>query len=245
MVVSQHTRDRDVVSRYTRSTIDGVSQTGDVFPRQAALFEGVAEHDLAELAAAARRRVYARRALLAEEDRTGCSLYVVARGEVRLYRLAPDGRMLTLLRAQAGESFRFLARGPDGRPRTLAQATTVDTVVYTLPYARVKDLYLRYPHVAIRAIELAESLLGGTLDRLEDLALRDVRVCVAHALARLAARCARGHVAATHEEIGWLAGASRAQVSAWVGRLQEDGLVVSGGRYRGLTVPDPDALAAL
>jgi RNase P/RNase MRP subunit p29 len=80
---------------------------------------------------------------------------------------------------------------------------------------------------------------------MEELACADVKVRLAHTLARLAAGD-EGHVVwETHETLAWLIGASREKVTKEVCCLRRQGLVTYPSHHHGIRIVDLDYLRSM
>ncbi len=101
--------------------------------RRVALCAELDDAALADVARLARPLVYARGAQLHEPARAAGSIYLIAEGRLRLYRVSPTGRQVTLDLVGEGEVFRFLARDADGTPTSVAEVVSRRAEIDTSP----------------------------------------------------------------------------------------------------------------
>ncbi len=155
--------------------------------RQIALFAGLTNATLDQVAAVAVRHTYApgEIILLAGEP---CSMAgFIVQGEVRIYRLVASGREQVLARLGPGAAFNTVPPfRPEGRNPANVQALT-ETTLYSLPGAALRDLVRRCPDLALVLLEDFAARLEQFTDLVEDLALRSVRGRLARFLLEQAA----------------------------------------------------------
>ncbi len=148
-------------------------------------FQSLPPAALADLAACATRRTYARGELVILEGEPARAVYLVVRGQVRAYKLSPEGRQQVLDRLGPGQSFN-LVPVLDGLPNPASVEAVNQATVLALPAGVFLDVLRRHPAVA-QAV-LAD--LAGRVRRLatlvEDLSLRTVRARLARYLLRQA-----------------------------------------------------------
>jgi CRP-like cAMP-binding protein len=128
-----------------------------------------------------------RGSLLLEPTRFEPVLYLLKRGYVRLYRVSPEGRQLTVSLLGPGNVFGELEGLSTGTRHSFAEAVT-DVVVCTLRDADLERLMRTYPEVAVRMVRVLSTRLRELEDLLERLALASVRTRLLHLLVKLAER---------------------------------------------------------
>jgi len=94
------------------------------------LFSGLSEATLADLARHGQLRTYARgEHIVLEGDRCEAAYFVVS-GEVRIYRVSPEGREQVLVRLKPGQAFNTVPPfQPDGRNPANAAAMAKSTIL--------------------------------------------------------------------------------------------------------------------
>jgi len=146
--------------------------------RRVPLFAGLPRELLAELVGLAGKRTVARGELLFAEGDPAGFLPVLLSGQVKLFRLDPEGRerLLHLVRGPAsfGEAAAF---GPGVFPAN-AEAVSAGELL-ALPRRDLIDLLRRRPEVALALIASMAAWLRRLVDLVEGLSLRTVEERVA------------------------------------------------------------------
>ncbi|MCL8206681.1 MAG: Crp/Fnr family transcriptional regulator [Actinomycetia bacterium] len=175
-------------------------------------------------------------------------LYFLKRGRVRLYRLSPDGRQLTLAILKDGNIFGETDSFATGAGSCYAETLT-DTLVCTMTTADLARFMQQRPSVALKLVEILSRELRRAQELVATLVLEDVRGRVLYCLSRLAAEFGApdGDWAAldlklTQEELAHMIGATRESVSAILAELSRHGLVRTG---RGRIAVRRDVVATL
>ncbi len=136
--------------------------------------------DLSGDALACVARVVVRRAYAPDETIIVASLpcqaaYFIAEGQVRVYRISPDGREQVLARLGPGQSFNTV---PPFQPHGVNHAT-VQAITATTLYAISGDdlcwLVGEWPELALAILQDFADRLDHLTDLVEDLSLRTVR----------------------------------------------------------------------
>ncbi len=208
--------------------------------RRVALCAELDDAALADVARLARPLVYARGAQLHEPARAAGSIYLIAEGCLRLYRVLPTGRQVTLDLVGAGDVFRFLTRDADDAPISVAEVVSRRAEVYRCPGPLLIAILAAHPDALLRLVaELARTLTRAYDDKAE-MGLYDVETRLARRLVRLAAEDLddKGYVGATHEELGWHINAAREDVTRYVRRFARLGLIATEPHRHGLVVRD-------
>jgi CRP/FNR family transcriptional regulator len=148
---------------------------------RAELFRRLPPEALARLRAEVRARQLPRRRVAFREGQPAEFLWVLRRGEVRLYKTSPDGRITTLDRIGAGEMFGALdAVGAESYPTT-AEAVT-DSAAWCVPRRTVARLVLERPELALEILAVVSKRLRSAHERLLSFAHDPVPTRLARAL---------------------------------------------------------------
>lgn len=166
------------------------------------------------------------------------SIYVVATGGVRLYRLDGGGHALTLRLLHAGEAFTVL-------PDTHAQVCTAATRLYVLLRSALQGLRETQPAFAEATVQLLQQRLADAYARMEDLALGSIATRLARVLARLAQAHPEQRVLLSHQELAELLGTRPEQITKMLRVFRARDWVVTQPTQPGLVVRDPATLLAL
>lgn len=193
-----------------------------------------AELDPQTRAAIARRTVYsdygAGYIFFTPEERTQRLLFVQS-GRVRLYKLSPEGRSLTLFVLEAKAVFGEAALLGD-RPHDCFAEALSDCRVGSLPSDEVRELMIHHPSVALRMMDIIARRLRALERKLADIAFKSVPQRLAAILLNLA-DCGvdmpqdtpPAVVRYTHQQLAEMLGSYRETVTKAVSEFREDGLI--------------------
>jgi CRP/FNR family cyclic AMP-dependent transcriptional regulator len=176
------------------------------------------------------------------------ALFILRTGRVRVFRVAEDGRALTMAILEPGAVFGEMLLVGQQMYDNYAEAIENSTVCQ-LTAEEVERYLLADPRIAVRISRLLGEQVARLEDRLLDLALRPLSARTAKALLDLAG-AARGSrfapapsVRLTHEQLAGLLGATREATSKTMADFAAQGLIRQGrGR---IVVKDVDALRAI
>jgi CRP/FNR family cyclic AMP-dependent transcriptional regulator len=156
-------------------------------------------------------------------DDTGEVIYILKRGTVNLYRLAPDGRKLIVARLGAHTIFGEMSLIGQAMYGCFAEAGE-ECLLCVLSQSDLKTLIRGNPEVALSFLSELGKRLQQREEALEALAFRGVPARLATFLLREAD--AYGVVTGfSHEEIAQRIGTYRETVSQALGRFRTEGLV--------------------
>lgn len=177
----------------------------------------------------------------------GDCVYVVNSGQVKISRVTPDGKALTLAYRGSGEPFGELCI-LDASPRE-EMAEVVETALVTrIPREVLQDLLAR--HLVV-SNEMGRTLAVSrrSLERkMEDLVFKDVNAKLAELLLDLSAGADEEERAAvpvkmTHQEMANLIGSTRETVSLTLSQFKRKKLIQTHSRK--VMVTDAEGLRAL
>jgi CRP/FNR family transcriptional regulator/CRP/FNR family cyclic AMP-dependent transcriptional regulator len=208
-------------------------ETGNegTYLKQIAIFADLAEGDLNELMAVAKRRTFRAGEVIFHRDDPGQVLYLLKEGKVKICLISPDGQEISLAVFGAGEYFGEFALY-DGLPRS-ADAIAIEKVeCYTLQRSDFQSAIMKNPKIAIQVLEGLSKRLRSTDQMVEDLIFLDVYGRVAKKLLELA----EGHgkqvdngtridVRLTQQELASMVGASRESVNKVMGYFTDKGYI--------------------
>lgn len=178
--------------------------------------------------------------LYAQEDHAE-ALFLLKRGQVRLYRLTAGGKRLELAQMGPGTFFGEMPLLGESLRHAFAEVAE-DAVVCVMSRRDVEWLIQRHPSVALRMLEVLGQRLANREERLEELAYKHVPARLAAVLLRLSQSQADATLHLTHQELGDTIGALRETVTAILNDFQRAGLVTLGRGH--LTVRDVAGLQA-
>src|SRR5437763_6549287 len=199
------------------------TEDGTVYLNQVLLFADLADEDIHELMAVARRRIFRSGEVIFHRDDPGQVLYVIKEGKVKISLISPEGQEISLVVFGKGECFGEFAI-LDGLPRS-ADAVALERVeCYTLQRSDFHKALINNPKIAIQLLEVLSKRLRTTDQMIEDLIFLDVYGRVAKKLLELAdthgSKVGNGiriNVRLTQQELASMVGASRESVNKVMG----------------------------
>ncbi|HWQ12051.1 MAG TPA: Crp/Fnr family transcriptional regulator [Roseiflexaceae bacterium] len=166
----------------------------------------------------------------APED-AGERVYLLRRGRVRLYKLSPEGRALTLMLLEPPAIFGELALAEGGRHDSFAEAMT-DCTVGLLGREALRRVLGRNPSLALRLMGVMSRRLRAMERKLADIAFKSVPQRLATVLLSLAGEQADGRLGAplvvvryTHQQLAEMIGSYRETVTKVIGEFREAGII--------------------
>ncbi|OZM57388.1 cAMP-binding protein [Lottiidibacillus patelloidae] len=159
------------------------------------------------------------------------ALYLLKKGNVRLYRSSEDGKQLTVDLLGDGNVFGETSTFSLNDDQTYAEALT-DVYLCVIGKDEFTVLMEQYPKLAIKFIEILSARLKETYEMSESLALRNVRYRILSLLLKLSEKFGRRSkewqtidVKVTHHDIASMIGSTRETVSATMAQLKKDGFI--------------------
>lgn len=214
------------------------------------LFRGLAPSEVAAMGARApMRRVPAGTVFYAPDKPTEV-LFILKEGRVRLYRLGPDGRSLTIAVLDAGSVFGEMAILGQELQETFAEA--LDPCLLCLMSRQdVKTMLLGDPRIALRIAEILGARLLDAHRQLSGFAFQRAPERLAALLLKRARRPALRLAGAaleirhTHEELADMLGLQRETVTKILNEWSGRGMISLGrGRIRLDMIKEIESLAS-
>ncbi len=177
------------------------------------------------------------------------ALYLIHAGYVRLYRLSPEGREVTLGLLGDRDLFGELGLISGGRQTCFAEVLE-QAEVSLMPQAAFQAMIRREPEIAFHFMVRVSERLHHAEDLIEDLVHRDVAARVARTLLQLAESFGRRSqlgividLRLPYQEIANMVGSTRETVTRAISQMQQNEWVrLEGGR---LHLMDREALYLL
>ena len=162
----------------------------------------------------------------------GEQLFVLRSGRVRIYKLSPEGRALTLMVLEPLTIFGEMTLVGQWLHDTFAEAMT-ECTIGVIGRDVLRRILERYPQVAIAFMELMGQRLRAMENKLADIAFKNVPQRLASVLLNLAgvpsgqARPAvpPSVVRYTHQQLAEMIGSYRETVTKAIGELREAGII--------------------
>jgi CRP/FNR family cyclic AMP-dependent transcriptional regulator len=174
------------------------------------------------------------------------ALFMLKRGRVRIYRVAPDGREFTLDVVGPGQVFGEMSLTAQRLENAYAEAME-PTVVCIMKREDLERLVMDKPQVGLKVMSVLSERLSRAEDRMEDIALKEVPARLASFILQLVE--SEGVVTRegykiptryTHRELASVIGSKRETVTKAFTMLQRAGVVEL--KRRRIHVKDLEAL---
>jgi CRP-like cAMP-binding protein len=211
------------------------------------IFQDLTAREMADLAARAPMRTVAAGTLLWSPQEPRNVLFIVKAGSVRIYRLSPEGRRLTLAVLGPGALFGEMELVGQRMGDGFAQALE-PSVLCLMSEQDVRTMLLADPRIAARIIAGLGRRLAEVEQRLADTVLKPAPQRLAAVLCQLVAAAPdtglltyrAPEIRLTHEQIAELVGTTRETTTKLLGELRTAGLVRL--RRGGIVVLDRERL---
>lgn len=162
----------------------------------------------------------------------GEQLFVLRSGRVRIYKLSPEGRALTLMVLEPVTIFGEMTLVGQWLHDTFAEAMS-ECVIGLIGRDTLRQILEAHPQVALAFMELMGQRLRAMENKLADIAFKNVAQRLASVLLNLAGTPAsQGRPAAppmvvryTHQQLAEMIGSYRETVTKAIGELREGGMI--------------------
>ena len=203
-----------------------------LYLKQVPLFADLADEEIRELMAVARRRTFRAGEIIFHREDPGQVLYLIKEGKVKICLISPDGQEMTLTVLGKGEYFGEFAL-LDGLPRSTDAIASERVECYTLQRTDFHNSIMKNPKIAIQAMEVLSKRLRNTNQMVEDLIFLDVYGRVAKKLVELAdahgSKAEDGGIRIemrlTQQELASMVGASRESVNKVMGYFTDKNFI--------------------
>jgi CRP-like cAMP-binding protein len=165
-------------------------------------------------------------------DDTGDRLFVLQAGRVRLYKLAPEGRALTMAVLEPVSLFGEMTLVPGATHDSFAEAMG-ECVVGQIREQALRQLLASNPAFALTLMQVLGQRLRTMENKLADIAFKSVPQRLATVLLSLADKTSGEHsdinppsvVRYTHNQLAEMIGSYRETVTKAIGEFREAGLI--------------------
>ncbi|CAN5505779.1 Crp/Fnr family transcriptional regulator [soil metagenome] len=218
--------------------------------REVALFEGLSEADMQAIGHATTMTHCVRGQQILSPDDPPDRIHIIKKGRVRVYRLSPDGKQLTLDIHEKGTILGDMnLLGQDRLPEAYAEAID-DGVICTISPDELRRLIVRYPVVGVNIIRHLSRRLESAERELEAMAYQRVDQRLARKLLDLGQRfgvsTARGtliQARLTQQELAEMIGTTRETLAHTLGDFRRRGLLESS--KHNVVIRDAERLAEI
>ncbi len=205
------------------------------FLKKMKLFEGMnAEKQVHELDLITQHKQYKKNEPVILPGDRKRRVYLLKKGHIKLCRLSPDGKSVTLAILDPGEIFGEM-RALDNRPSTVvaeALNTLESVTVCEINHDDFENYLLRFPEIAVKVLKLVGAQTAQLESRIEDLAFRSVPSRLASLFVDLSSKYGersstgmRISLRLTHQNLADLVGATRETVSVIIGEFARMGII--------------------
>lgn len=165
------------------------------------------------------------------------ALFLLKKGQVRLYRVNAQGKQFTTDILVDGNLFGETTSFSITDNEMYVEAMT-DTYLCTMAKDEFETFIEKNPQIALKLINILSSRLKDTYDLSERIALGDVKYRVLYLLVRLSERSGKRknewqtiEMRLTHNDIATMVGSTRETVSSIISQLRKDDLLKKGLLY--------------
>jgi CRP/FNR family transcriptional regulator, cyclic AMP receptor protein len=199
---------------------------------EVALFAGLSEADMQAIGHATTMTHCVRGQQILSPDDPPDRIHIVKKGRVRVYRMTPDGKQLTLDIFEKGTILGDMELlGQDRLPEAYAE-TIEDAVICTITPDELRRLIERYPTIGVNIIQHLSRRLEAAERELEAMAYQRVDQRLARKLLdlgqRFGVKTERGtliQARLTQQELAEMIGTTRETLAHTLGDFRRNGLI--------------------
>jgi CRP/FNR family cyclic AMP-dependent transcriptional regulator len=192
--------------------------------RKLPFFSKLGQDELAEVASRVQERTFGRGEVILLEGEAPRAVYFIVHGQVRIYRLSPEGREQVLKRLGPGEAFN-LVPVLDGGPNPSSAMAWTDVTVYAVERGHFVQMVREHPALAVAVLTDFAAKLRHMTALVEDLSLRTVGARLAKLLLTQAAEGDAAPRRMTQQEMAAQLGTVREVVGRALAELEREGLI--------------------
>lgn len=217
---------------------------------EVALFSGLSEDDIAAIGHATTMTRCTRGQQILSPDDPPDRIHIVKKGRVRVFRITPDGKQLTLDIHEKGTILGDMELlGQDRLPEAYAEAIE-DAVICTITPDELRRLIERHPTIGINIIRHLSRRLDAAERELEAMAYQRVDQRLARKLLdlgqRFGVKTERGTLIAarlTQQELAEMVGTTRETLAHTLGDFRRNGLIDT--KHHQVVIRDAERLAGI
>lgn len=209
--------------------------------KQVILFRGLSQPDIDEIGSLSKMSSCTRGHLLYHPTETGQALFILKEGRVRIFKLSPEGKELTLANIGPGSVFGEMALLGKSMHQSFAQVTE-NAIICKIRYEDLEQLLAKKPQISLRLLKLIGERNQTLENRLYFTSLNDVPHQVANLLLELMEENGKPDKLLTysHEELAKMIGTSRESVTLALGNFKDSGWIETSNRQ--IKINDTDSL---
>ena len=198
---------------------------------QISLFEELSQEELMRIDQMSEMSPVKKGTTIVSPENTMDALFLLKKGQVRLYRMNEEGKQFTLDILVDGNIFGETSTVSLTDDQTYAEAMT-DTYICTLSHRDYEEFIKKNPHVALKLIDILSSRLKDFYSLSEKIALSDVKHRLLYLLLMLSQKTGRRkqnwqtiEMKLTHQDLANMIGSTRETTSAIMSELKKDGFI--------------------
>jgi CRP/FNR family transcriptional regulator len=199
------------------------------------LMSSLSEADLIEMDSMTSITTLARNTLIQTPDTFAEGFYFVKKGKVRLYTLSEEGKQFTLDILKEGNVFGEM-NGISLGTRSVYIETMEECDICLMNRQRFEQFLIEHPEFMMNLMNVLSERIKGISELTQKLALGNLHEKIMHNLTRLADQmgCVEEddyfwiNLVLTHQEVAWMAGATRESVSVALQDLVRVGRIRTG-----------------
>ncbi|ASF38911.1 Crp/Fnr family transcriptional regulator [Halobacillus halophilus] len=198
---------------------------------QISLFEELSQEELMRIDQMSEMSPVKKGTTIVSPENTMNALFLLKKGQVRLYRMNEEGKQFTLDILVDGNIFGETSTVSLTDDQTYAEAMT-DTYICTLSHRDYEEFIKKNPHVALKLIDILSSRLKDFYSLSEKIALSDVKHRLLYLLLMLSQKTGRRkqnwqtiEMKLTHQDLANMIGTTRETTSAIMSELKKDGFI--------------------
>ena len=216
--------------------------------RQTPIFSGLSEKELDEMAPLVIHRRLKKDTVVFHEGDPGSAFYLVRKGRVKIYKVAPDGREQVFSIMGDGQIFGDVPAF-DGGPYPATAATMTDSEIYLMRREDFQQILRRHPEIALKVIQVLGARLRHALELVRDLSFKQVPHRLAGLLIKLGEEYGEEspegtliNLSLSRQDLAAIVGTSRETVTRELKKMERAGLVRINRRL--ITIVDQPGLSA-
>lgn len=217
------------------------------FLKSCILFEKIPDVELGRLENVCRQKEFSKKEIIYAPPDEANSVFVVARGRIRLYHLTSDGKESVLTFIDPGEIFGELSVLEGGRHEEFAEAMEQSLVV-RIPIGVLDEILERHPDISLKLTRLIGLRRRNIERRLKSLLFRSNRERLLHLLLELAEKYGKSSqlgmtigIRLSQQEYASIIGSTRESVTLLMKEFETEGILLV--ERREVILRDPKHLA--
>lgn len=214
--------------------------------RKIPLFSSLKDEELEAIARVSVVKNCPKDSLILIEDDEGDALFIIRAGKVKVTSFSVTGKEIIFSILGVGDFFGDMSL-LDGKPRSASVISMEESSVYVLRRADFHRIIEKHPNIALKLLKELTSRLRKADERIESLALLDVRGRVAGILLQLAEesgeKTPEGIVIRsrpTHQDLANMVGTTRETVSRILKQMENGNYIILSGKD--VTILDTERL---